>query len=291
MATEGVWPVDGRTLTPKTVYQVPVDNLPVILSSEVAHSMAASRRMVERYLDEERIVYGITTGFGRFSDVVIPNTLRQQLQLNLLRSHAAGVGPPFDLSISRAMVLLRANALAKGYSGIRIEVVERLLAMLNRGVTPIIPSQGSVGASGDLAPLAHLALVLVGEGEAWFDGVRMIGAEALSRAGLSPLVLEAKEGLALINGTQAMGAMGALAVHQLELLADWADILGALTTEVLRGIPMAFSEGASSPWYCGMCREFTSLDGRQPLDDATGRTASSRCLFYPLYASGSWGQP
>ncbi|PSR31621.1 MAG: histidine ammonia-lyase [Sulfobacillus benefaciens] len=245
MAIEGVWPVDGQTLTPKTVYQVAVDNLPVILSSEVAHSMAASRRMVERYLDEERIVYGITTGFGRFSDVVIPDDLRQLLQLNLLRSHAAGVGSPFDPSIARAMVLLRANALAKGYSGIRIEVVETLLAMLNRGVTPIIPSQGSVGASGDLAPLAHLALVLVGEGQAWFDGAQMSAVEALSRAGLAPLVLQAKEGLALINGTQAMGAMGALAVYQAELLADWADILGSLTTEVLRGIPMAFSEAVA----------------------------------------------
>ncbi|MHB1610616.1 MAG: histidine ammonia-lyase [Sulfobacillus sp.] len=239
------WPLDGHTLTAHTVYQVAVHHQPVTIAPEVAHHMAASRHMVERYLAEERIVYGVTTGFGRFSDVVIPENSRQILQLNLLRSHAAGVGVPFDPAISRAMLLLRANALAKGYSGVRLEVVDTLLAMLNRDVTPVIPCQGSVGASGDLAPLAHLALVLVGEGEAWFAGQRMPGKKALELSGISPIRLEAKEGLALINGTQAMTAMGALAVHRAGVLADWADILGAVSTEVLRGIPAAFSEAVA----------------------------------------------
>ncbi|MCL5116302.1 MAG: histidine ammonia-lyase [Firmicutes bacterium] len=222
------------------VHRVAVDKHPVVLPREVAEQLAASRSMVTRYLDEERVIYGVTTGFGRFSDVVIPEGDRAQLQLNLIMSHAAGVGAPFPEDVARAMVLLRANALAKGHSAVRPVVVERLIDLLNQGVTPVIPSQGSVGASGDLAPLAHLALVLVGKGEAWYQGQRMSGAEALQSAGLEPLRLEAKEGLALINGTQAMSALGSLLVWRAERLADWADIAGALTLEVLRGIPQAF---------------------------------------------------
>ncbi len=237
--------IDGRSMTPELVYQVAVRKKPVALDPEVATKMATSRRMVERYLSEERVVYGVTTGFGRFSDVVIPQESRQTLQLNLLRSHAAGVGAPFDPAISRAMVLLRANALVQGYSGVRREVVEALILLLNQGVTPVIPSQGSVGASGDLAPLAHLALVLVGEGEAWWGEHRMPGGQALAAAGITPIRLDAKEGLALINGTQAMTAMGALGVHRAEFLANWADAVGAMTTEVLRGIPGAFSDAVA----------------------------------------------
>ena len=238
--------IDGRSLTPELVYQIAVQRHTVALAPEVATKMAASRRMVERYLDEERVVYGVTTGFGRFSDVVIPEDSRQTLQLNLLRSHAAGVGIPFDPAISRAMLLLRANALVQGYSGIRPVVVETLLALLNKGVTPVIPSQGSVGASGDLAPLAHLALVLVGEGEAWVGERRMPGGQALAEVGVLPIHLEAKEGLALINGTQAMTAMGSLGVYRAGFLADLADVVGGMTTEVLRGIPGAFAEAVAN---------------------------------------------
>ncbi len=230
----------GEHLTIDAVYDVAVHHHPVSLSREAADKLAASRSMVTRYLAEGRRIYGVTTGFGRFSDVVIAEDDRAQLQLNLIRSHAAGVGKPFDEDVARAMLLLRANALARGNSAIRPNVVDLLLALLNCGITPVIPSQGSVGASGDLAPLAHLALVLVGEGEAWYQGKRMPGGQALERAGLEPVALEAKEGLALINGTQAMSALGALLVKRGSVLGDWADIAGALSLQVLRGIPQAF---------------------------------------------------
>ncbi len=233
--------ITGEKLTIQAVWEVCHLRRAVRLNPEVATKVAASRAMVTRYLDEAVPIYGVTTGFGRFSDVVIPESDRSQLQLNLLRSHAAGVGAAFPPDVARAMVLLRANALAKGYSGVRPLLLERLLDLLNQDVVPVIPSQGSVGASGDLAPLAHLALVLVGEGEAWHQSQRMPGREALQKVGLAPLRLEAKEGLALINGTQAMGALGVLGVWRALLLADWADIVGSLSFQVLRGIESAFA--------------------------------------------------
>ncbi len=232
--------LSGYDLSIEEVYRVALHHIAVAISPEAATQMAASRRMVMRYLDEERSVYGVTTGFGRFSDVVIAPDKRQELQVNLLRSHAAGVGVPFGPEIVRGMLMLRANALIKGYSGVRMEVVALLVEMLNRDVVPVIPSQGSVGASGDLAPLAHLALVLIGEGRAWHQGREMSGADALREAGLSPVVLEAKEGLALINGTQAMGALAVLASERAQILSLWADAACALSVEGLRGIPMAF---------------------------------------------------
>ncbi|PSR21315.1 MAG: histidine ammonia-lyase [Sulfobacillus acidophilus] len=232
--------ITGQHLTVDTVVEVAENRRAVMLPREVADRLAASRFMVTRYLDEARPVYGVTTGFGRFSDVVIPDSERLQLQLNLVRSHAAGVGIPFTPAIARAMVLLRANALAQGFSAVRTIVVERLLDLLTHDVVPVIPSQGSVGASGDLAPLAHLALVLIGEGEAWYTGRRLPGGQALREAGLAPLRLEAKEGLALINGTQAMTALGAFGVYRAQRLADWADIASSLSFQVLRGIPQAF---------------------------------------------------
>ncbi len=232
--------ITGDALTLTDIREVAVEYRPVLLSPEVATRVAASRRMVDQYLAEERPVYGVTTGFGRFSDVLIDAHHRRMLQENLLRSHAAGVGPPFPPAVSRAMILLRVNALAKGFSGVRMALVEQLVNFLNRGVTPVVPSQGSVGASGDLAPLAHLALVVMGEGTAWVDGNVRPAGEALARAGLVALPLEAKEGLALINGTQAMTAVGALTAERAEQLADWADIAAALSVEVLRGIPRAY---------------------------------------------------
>jgi histidine ammonia-lyase len=189
-------------------------------------SLEAARELVERIVAEERVVYGVNTGFGKLSDYSIPRAELCELQLNLVRSHACGVGPALSLEETRAMMLLRANVLALGYSGARLVVVEMLIEMLERGVIPLVPEKGSVGASGDLAPLAHLALTCIGEGEAFYEGERMASAEALRRAGIAPLTLEAKEGLALLNGTQALTAVGALALRRAEQLAHAADIAG-----------------------------------------------------------------
>jgi histidine ammonia-lyase len=191
---------------------------------------------------ENRLAYAITTGVGQLSDVRIDAARNRRLQLNLVRSHASGIGEPLTQEETRAMMLLRANSLAKGYSGVRIEVIAMLCEMLNRGVHPVIPSQGSVGASGDLAPLAHLALTLIGEGEACVGGERMDGAESLQRAGLSPLVLEAKEAISLINGTQAMLAVGTTALALAETLLQTADVISAMSLDALRGTDVAFDE-------------------------------------------------
>ncbi len=201
-----------------------------------------ARRVVEKILDEGRIVYGVNTGFGKLSDVHIPPTELRELQLNLVRSHACGVGPALSEGETRALLLLRANVLALGLSGARAEVVEMLISLLERGVHPLIPEKGSVGASGDLAPLAHLALVVIGEGEAVYRGEKMAGADALRHAGLTPLQLEAKEGLSLLNGTQAMCAVGGLALERALRLTQLADVAGAMTLEALKGTPAAFDE-------------------------------------------------
>jgi histidine ammonia-lyase len=203
--------------------------------------MSAARELVERAAHgATEHTYGVNTGFGRFVSKSIPEELTEELQLRLLRSHACGVGEPYPDEIVRAAMVLRANALAKGYSGARVETVELLLECLNRGVLPHVPSRGSVGASGDLAPLAHLALPLIGEGEAWFDGERLPGAEALDRAGLEPLRLRAKEGLSLVNGTQFMAAFGALGLLRAQRLAKTADLACALSLEALQGSRASF---------------------------------------------------
>src|SRR5947208_8502111 len=203
--------------------------------------MNAARELVERAVHgSSEHTYGVNTGFGRFVAVAIPEEQTGELQLRLLRSHACGVGEPYSDEIVRAAMLLRANALAKGDSGARVGTVELLLALLDRGVLPVVPSRGSVGASGDLAPLAHLALPLVGEGEAWFGGERLTGAEALARAGLEPVRLAAKEGLSLINGTQFMAAMLALGLVRARRLARAADIVCALSVEALNGSRTSF---------------------------------------------------
>ncbi len=213
---------------------------------EIAHDawprIRASRELIETLVRQSKPVYGVNTGFGRLSEVTIPQEDTVKLQKNLIRSHACAVGAPLATPIVRGMMLLRANALAKGYSGIRQETLQLLVDCINRGVHPHIPSQGSLGASGDLAPLAHLALVLMGEGKAEFRGSFLSGAEALKRAGLTPVVLEAKEGLALINGTQAMTAIGALAFIKAHHLVEMADGIGALTFEALLGVRDAFAE-------------------------------------------------
>ena len=203
-------------------------------------AMERSRRAVEQLVAEGRVVYGITTGFGRFKDRVISADEVRQLQLNLVRSHAVGVGPDLPAEAVRAMMVARANTLARGHSGVRPAVVQLLLDMLNAGVTPRIPAQGSLGASGDLAPLAHLALVLVGEGQAWAGGQLMDGGAALAAAGLRPVALEAKEGLALLNGTAQMVGMGALLVRRAINLLLTADVAACLSLEALHGTDRAY---------------------------------------------------
>src|SRR5438309_6687073 len=200
----------------------------------------ASRKVIEQIVARDAVVYGVNTGFGKLSDVRIPHDELRQLQLNLVRSHACGIGNPLSEAETRAMMLLRANVLALGFSGVRLEIIELLCEMLNRGVYPVVPEKGSVGASGDLAPLAHLALSLIGEGEALFDGKRMESGEALKRAKLSPARLKAKEGLALLNGTQAMHAVGGLSILRAKRLINIADVGGAMTLEGLRDTPAAF---------------------------------------------------
>ena len=225
----------GRPLAISDVVAVARHGTPVTLCDDARARMATSRAFIERIVAEGRVVYGVTTGFGKLANVRIAPEDVQQLQRNLIVSHAMGVGDPLSTEVVRAMLLLRAQSLAQGFSGIRIEVVELLLALLNRGVHPVIPSQGSVGASGDLAPLAHMALTLIGEGEAEYQGTRRPAAEALAAAGLAPVTLQAKEGLALINGTQAMTAIGALTVYDGQQLATACDIAAAMSLEALKG--------------------------------------------------------
>ncbi len=212
----------------------------VSLAPEALAFVAENRSVIDRILAEGRTVYGINTGFGQFATVVIPPDQLQQLQLNLIRSHAAGVGDPLPLDQTRALMAARINCLLKAHSGIRPDPIELLAACLNQNVVPVIPSQGSVGASGDLAPLAHMALLLVGEGLAWRDGKQIPGGDALKAAGLEPIQLQAKEGLALINGTQLITALGCLALERLRDLTSMADEIAALSLEALRGSRAAF---------------------------------------------------
>jgi histidine ammonia-lyase len=232
--------VDGRTLGITEVEAVARGGAKVVFDSEARDRVAAARRVVDEILVSGAVVYGINTGFGKLAEVRISADQLEQLQLNLLLSHACGVGEPFAEDVIRAMLLLRANVLATGHAGCRPLVVERILELLDAGIHPVVPSRGSVGASGDLAPLAHLALVLVGEGEAVIDGERLSGAAALERAGIEALHLEAKEGLALINGTQASAAVGALAIADARRLLDAADVVCALTLDAMAGTDAAF---------------------------------------------------
>ena len=234
--------INGNDLTLDDVRAVVLERRPVMLEPEARLAVDRARAVVEDLVENNRVGYAVTTGVGQLSDVRIPPDDIRQLQVNLLRSHAVGVGAPLSQEVSRAMILLRANSLAKGCSGVRAVVIDTLCELLNRGVNPVIPSQGSVGASGDLAPLSHLGLVLIGEGEAFSQDKRMSGADALKQAGIKPLVLEAKETISLINGTQAMLAVGLLATIQATILADTADVLGAMAVDVLKGTDVAFDE-------------------------------------------------
>jgi histidine ammonia-lyase len=232
--------LDGDSLTLSDLADVADGRPAVALASAAAAKVDASRAVIDRAVAENRVVYGVTTGFGKFADVVIPRDRLEELQRNLVESHAAGVGEPLPSRTVRALMLLRANCLAKGFSGVRRETLELLIRLLVAGVHPIVPSQGSVGASGDLAPLAHLARALIGEGEVEYGGARMPASEALRKAGLVPVTFGAKEGLALINGTQLTTAVGALALHRLLGLLKAADLLAAMTIDALKGTDAAF---------------------------------------------------
>ncbi len=232
--------LDGTSLTLQALASIAYDATPVGLAPSAVAGVQAARAVVDRHADLPHAVYGINTGFGALADVRIPHDQLATLQLNLLRSHAAGVGEPLSVAETRAVMALRANVLAKGCSGIRLETLQALLALLNAGVTPHVPSRGSVGASGDLAPLAHLALVLVGEGAALAPGRPLPGGAALARAGLTPVTLASKEGLALINGTQASTGVLALAVLSAARLARAADIAAAMSIDALRGSARPF---------------------------------------------------
>lgn len=230
----------GQPLSLGDIAEVALEGTIVAIGAEARPRIDASRAVIEQITNGDDVVYGVNTGFGKLSEVHIARSDLRQLQLNLVRSHACGIGAPLAEAEVRAMMLLRANVLALGFSGIRLSVIELLVQLLNRGVHPMIPEKGSVGASGDLAPLAHLALTLVGEGEAFYRGERMRSAKALQSAGLQPIALEAKEGLALLNGTQAMHAVGGLALLRAKRLSRVADVIGAMALEALKGTPAAY---------------------------------------------------
>ena len=234
--------LSGQQLTLQQIVEIAYGREQVVLAEDARVRVQKACQVVQNIVDEGRTVYGVNTGFGKLSDVSIDRSDLIQLQLNLVRSHSCGLGEPLSEPEARAMLLLRANVLAAGYSGARPTVIETLIAMLEKGVTPVIPEKGSVGASGDLAPLAHLALAAIGEGEVFYHGERLPAASALERAHIAPLELEVKEGLALLNGTQAMGAVGALALYRAERVARLADVAGAMTLEALMGTPVAFDE-------------------------------------------------
>ena len=232
--------LDGEHLTIEQVLAVAYDSVPVALADAPQARVARAAAAVQRLLAEGRIAYGITTGFGAFKDRVIAPDQVEQLQRNILVSHAVGVGDPFDRATTRAVMLIRANTLARGYSGIRLSTLQLLLDLLNAGVHPVIPQKGSLGASGDLAPLAHMSLPLIGEGEAEYQGEILPGRAALRRVGLAPITLAAKEGLALTNGTTVMCAVGVLETVRAERISHTADIAGCLSLEALNGTPLAF---------------------------------------------------
>ena len=232
--------LDGARLTLDDLESVARTRRRVVLHPAARERVVRARAIVDAAVSRGEVMYGVTTGFGNFADVVIPPERLRELQLNLVRSHSAGVGEKLDAVETRALMLLRANVLAKGFSGVRPQTLELLIAMLNAGLHPSIPSQGSVGASGDLAPLAHLALTLIGEGECLVDGQPRPGLDVLRAAGLEPVVLEAKEGIALINGTQLMSAVTGLALIEAWRLVRTADVTGAMTLDALKGTDVAF---------------------------------------------------
>ncbi|GAB1366248.1 histidine ammonia-lyase [Candidatus Cloacimonadaceae bacterium] len=234
--------IDGNNLTLEMVQQVASQKASIRIPAEAREKVIKCRTYVDKVIANGDAVYGLTTGFGKFSTVSIPRENIAELQENLIRSHAVSIGEPYSEEQTRAIMLLRIAVLAKGHSGIRLQTLETLVQMLNKAVHPIIPMRGSVGASGDLSPLSHLALVLIGEGEAIYQGQKMSGAQAMQKAGIVPVKLEAKEGLALNNGTQVMAALGVLNLLEAERLCQYADLIAAMSIDALKGTPRAFDE-------------------------------------------------
>jgi len=234
--------IDGESLTLEDVVAVSRGGAQVEIPREVEEKVNRSRQVLEEFVRKRKVVYGVTTGFGALGNVIVPSENIKELQSNLIRSHSAGVGKPLNRDTTRALLLLRANTLAKGNSGIKLKTLQTLVKMINKGIHPVIPEKGSVSASGDLAPLSHMTLVIMGEGEAEFEGKTMSGEDAMKKAGISPIRLDSKEGLALNNGTQMMTAIGALAVHDAERLIKNAEIAASLSLEALSGISDAFDE-------------------------------------------------
>ncbi len=234
--------VSGQPLTLEQIVSVSIGKAQTFLPAGARQRIQASREVIEELLRQSRVVYGVNTGFGKLCDVRIPSSELEALQLNLVRSHACGVGEPLAEAETRAIMLLRANVLALGNSGCRVDLPETLLRMLERRVHPVIPEKGSVGASGDLAPLAHVALSMIGEGKSWFREQQLAGGEALRTAEILPVRLLAKEGLALLNGTQAMCGVGGLAIYRGQRVTALADLAGSMSLEALRGTPVAFDD-------------------------------------------------
>ena len=269
--------INGNDLTLEAVREVAVDRRPVLLLAAAREAVDRARAVVDEIVSSNKLAYAVTTGVGKLSDVRIVGEQIRELQVNLLRSHAVGVGNPLPVAETRAMMLLRANSLAKGYSGARAIVIDTLCEMLNRGVTPYVPSQGSVGASGDLAPLAHLALALIGEGECVdATGARIPSGDALKRAQIKALILEAKESISLMNGTQGMLAVGTLALLDAETLVDTADVLGGLSCDALKGTDTAFDERIHSARpHRGQMRTAANL--RKMLEGSQIRESHRQC--------------
>jgi histidine ammonia-lyase len=237
--------LDGESLTFKQVVKVAYsspNNPKIVLAESAKSKVNRAAEAVDKLLERGEIAYGITTGFGALKDKIIPRDQVEKLQRNILISHAVGVGQPFDIPTTRAIMLIRANTLARGFSGIRLETLDLLIEFLNLGIHPVIPQKGSLGASGDLAPLAHMALPLIGEGEVFVEGEKLSGEEALDKFGLNPIFLKAKEGLALTNGTTIMTAVGVVQAHRAQKLADLAETAGCLSLEALNGTVAAFDE-------------------------------------------------
>lgn len=237
--------IDGNSLNLEDFIRITRENVKIELDESAVDKVNKAREFVDKLVKDGKTSYGITTGFGKFSDVVIKEEETKELQRNLIISHSCGVGRPLDRDLARGVMVLRANALAKGHSGIRLSTLNTLIEMVNKDVVPVIPEKGSLGASGDLAPLAHMVLVMIGEGEAWYKGERMSGREAMDKAGISIVELTSKEGLALINGTQVMTSVGAHALYDAINLSKTADIAATLTLEALNGITDAYDEDVS----------------------------------------------
>lgn len=269
--------INGNDLTPEAVREVAQAKRPVLLAPDARETAQQARAVVDGIVAAHKVAYAITTGVGKLSDVRIAPDHVRELQVNLIRSHACGVGDPLSVRETRAMMLLRANSLAKGHSGVRPIVIDTFCEMLNRGVSPVVPSQGSVGASGDLAPLAHLALALIGEGECVNEkGARVASAEALKAAQIKPLVLESKEAISLINGTQAMLAVGTLALLDAEILADSADVVGGVTCDALKGTDTAFDDRIQKARpHAGQMRSAANL--RRMLEGSQIRESHREC--------------